>query len=234
MIRKNIVKDLENVSDKDKVPGLLRFFKTGKGQYGYGDRFVGIKTPDLAKIIKRYYKDISFDELEFFVTNPIHEYRVFGFMCLVHKYEAKTADKESIFKYFKRYIKYLNNWDLVDITVPHVIGEYLFDRDKDWLYNLARSKNLWYRRISVISTFEFIRRGKYDDTLKISEILLDDKEDLIHKAVGWMLREVGKRNLDIEESFLKKHYKVMPRTMLRYALEKFDEPKRQMYLSGKV
>lgn len=233
-MKETIVEDLKSVSDEQRVTVLLRFFKTRKGQYGYGDKFVGIKTPDLAKIIKKYYRDISFEDLKFFVTNPIHEYRVFGFMCLVHKYEKEDENKEEIYKYFKKYMKYLNNWDLVDITVPHVIGDYMFNKKKDWLYNLARSKNLWYRRIAIMSTFEFIRRGEYEDTLKISEILLNDKEDLIHKAVGWMLREIGKKDLTVEEEFLKKHYNNMPRTMLRYAIEKFDEPKRKNYLYGRV
>jgi 3-methyladenine DNA glycosylase AlkD len=229
-----IIKDLKKVSNNKVAQGQARFFKTGKGQYGYGDKFAGIKTPDLAKIIKRYYKEISLKQLEYFVSNPIHEYRTFGFMCLVHKYEMKDSDKKEIFIFFKKHIKYLNNWDLVDITTPHIIGEYLKDKDRKWLYTLSQSKNLWYRRISIISTFAFIRDNDFNDTLKICAILINDKEDLIHKATGWMLREVGKRDIKAEEKFLKKYYKIMPRTMLRYAIEKFEETKRKAYLLGLI
>lgn len=233
-MKKEILKELRDVSSEKTAQGQARFFKTGKGQYGYGDKFVGIKTPYLAKIIKKYWENIPFEELEYFVTHPIHEYRVFGFMCLVHKYEKKDSDKGMIFRFFKKYIKYLNNWDLVDITTPHIIGNYLLNRDRKWLYKLAKSKRLWDRRISIISTFEFIRNNQFDDTFNICTLLLSDKEDLIHKACGWMLREIGKRNQNIEEKFLKKYYKTMPRTMLRYAIERFEESKRKKYLLGLI
>ena len=233
----NLKKDLQNLANNKKVEIDQRFFKTGKGQYGEGDAFIGITVPNQRKIAKKYI-DITLVDLEKLVKSKIHEYRLTGFMLLVYKYE-KTKDEKLKKQYYDFYIKnrkFVNNWDLVDITTPKIVGAYLLINSdkKDILYKYAKSKDLWERRISILTTFAFIRAGKFDDTLKISKILLNDKEDLIHKAVGWMLREVGKKNQKVEEDFLKKYYKKMPRTMLRYAIERFEENNRQKYLKNRI
>lgn len=213
---------------------LQRFFKTGKGDYGEGDVFYGIKVPVQRKIVKQF-KDLSYDDLQILISSKIHEERLIAALILVERF--KRSDKQArkvIFNFYLKNRKGINNWDLVDLSAPNIVGEFLLDKKKDLLYKFARSKNLWQKRISILSTFTFIRNGLFEDTLEISKILLNDKHDLIHKAVGWMLREVGNRDIKAEEDFLKIHYKTMPRTMLRYAIEKFPENKRKLYLEGKI
>jgi len=229
------VKKLLNYSaDEKRAKVMQRFFKTGKGEYGEGDLFIGVPVPEQRKIAKQNYS-ISLDEISNLVYSEIHEERLTAFLILVYKYErADEKSRKDIYDFIIHNRKQLNNWDLVDLTAPKTIGEFLLERDKSLLFKFARSKNIWERRIAVLSTFPFIRENEFHVTLKISEMLLKDDHDLIHKAVGWMLREIGKRNQNAAEAFLKKHNKLMPRTMLRYAIEKLPEGKRKKYLAGKI
>ena len=223
-------KDLNKLKNKEKAKILAGFFKTGKGEYGEGDIFLGIIVPEQLKIAKKYF-DLNLNGLNKLIFSKIHEYRLVSLLILINKYnKVDNKEKKKIFSFYLKNIKYINNWDLVDLSAPNIIGDYLLDKDRKILYKLAKSKNLWEKRISIISTYRFIKENDFNDTLKISEILLNDEHDLIHKAVGWMLREVGKKDQAIEEKFLRKYHKVMPRTMLRYAIEKFDENKRKFYL----
>jgi 3-methyladenine DNA glycosylase AlkD len=225
-------KELFKFKDSEQAKNLSRFFKTDKGDYGEGDKFLGIKMAP-QRVIARKYKDLPLLSVQSLLDSKYHEERMLGLLILVYKYQD-SDDKESICKFYLKNWKAINNWDLVDVTTPQIVGDYLLEKDKKVLYELAASKNIWKKRISILATFTFIRNDLYEDTLKISKILLNDSHDLIHKAVGWMLREVGNRDLIVEEKFLKKYYKKMPRTMLRYAIEKFPEEKRQAYLKGKI
>lgn len=223
-----IKKELNKRADKDKAILLARFFKTGKGDYGEGDIFIGVKVPD-QRIVAKIFKDASFEDLKKLIKSEIHEHRLTALLILIFK--CKT-DKEKCFNFYIKNTKTINNWDLVDLSAPRIVGDYLLDKDRSVLYEFAKSSDLWKKRIAVLSTFTFIRENDFKDSLKISEILLNDKHDLIHKAVGWMLREIGKRDIEIEREFLKKYYKKMPRTMLRYAIEKFEEKERKMFLAS--
>jgi 3-methyladenine DNA glycosylase AlkD len=232
------LKEIKKVITGQKNPSqaiiLQRFFKTGKGEYGEGDIFYGIKVPVQRKIAKQF-NDLPPIELKILLSSNAHEERLIAALILVDQFKKGDEKKKKfIFDFYIKNRKGINNWDLVDLSAPKIIGEYLIDKEKDLLYKFATSKDLWDRRISIISTQTFIRERFFEDTLKISRILLNDKHDLIHKAVGWMLREVGNRDIKTEEEFLKKHYKTMPRTMLRYAIEKFPERKRKDYLKGKI
>ena len=226
-----IISDLEKLANKNKARVMSRFFKTKKGQYGEDDIFLGITVPDQRRIAKRY-EGASFDDIKKLLANKIHEYRLTGLIILVEKFlESDESQRKKIIDLYMENIKHVNNWDLVDLSADKILGAYLVDKDKSILKKMAISKNLWERRISIVSTFAFIKQNTFDDTLKISKILMYDKEDLIHKAVGWMLREVGKRNKQAEISFLKKHYKNMPRTMLRYAIERFSESEKKFFMA---
>lgn len=226
----NIKKELKRLSDPRQAEVSQRFFKTGKGQYAEGDIFLGIKVPVLRKTAGKY-QDLSLPELKQFLCSLIHEYRFFALVLLVNRFLfTHGSDRKKIVDFYMDNKNYVNNWDLVDMSAPAILGEYLMERDKEILYRLAVSKSLWDRRIAVISTFYFIKNNYYQETLNIAEILLKDREDLIHKAVGWMLREVGKRDINTEEKFLQHNYPDMPRTMLRYAIEKFPEDLRLAYL----
>lgn len=227
-------KDLKSFSDSQKAKNLQRFFKTKKGEYGEGDVFIGVSVPDQRKVAKKY-KDLPLEKIEKLLHSKIHEERLVSLLILVEGFKkGNKKERETIYKLYLKNTKYINNWDLVDLTAGKIVGEYLFDKDRNILKKLAKSPNLWEKRISIIATSYFIWKGQFQDTLEISTILLEDDHDLIHKAVGWMLREVGKRDRAVEEKFLKKHYKKMPRTMLRYAIEKFPESLRQKYLKGKI
>ncbi len=213
---------------------LSRFFKTGRGEYGEGDEFLGIKVP-ISRSIAKQFKDLTLTEIQELLNSPIHEERLIALFILIeHFKKADEHIKKIIFNFYLRNTKRVNNWDLVDLSAERIIGVYLLDKDNNVLFKLARSKNLWEKRIAIMSTFHFIKNGNYETTLAIADMLLKDEHDLIHKAVGWMLREIGNRNLKVEETYLKEHYKTMPRTMLRYAIEKFPEKKRQAYLKGDV
>jgi 3-methyladenine DNA glycosylase AlkD len=226
-------KEFSKLANPDKARNLEKYFKTGKGEYAEGDKFLGIVVPEQRKLVKKYAALLSLEEIQELLNTKIHEYRLTALLILVKQYQkADEKIKKQIFDFYLKNTKNINNWDLVDLSSRDIVGNYLLDKDKSILYQLANSKDLWEKRIAIISTSEFIRKSQFDDTIKISEILLKDKHDLIHKAVGWMLREVGKRNQEILESFLKKHHKIMPRTMLRYAIEKFPENKRKAFLDG--
>jgi len=225
---------IKRVSNKKHAEAMLWFFKTGKGEYGEGDIFAGIKVPVQRKIAKEFL-NLNFTELKELLKSKVHEERLIALLILVEKYEkGEEKEKNKIFRFYINNRKRINNWDLVDLSAPKIIGHYLLNKDKKLLYDLEKSENLWDRRIAILATYSFIKSGNFDDALRISDLLLNDKHDLIHKAVGWMLREVGKKNLAVEEIFLQPRYNKMPRTMLRYAIEKFPETKRKKYLEGKI
>ena len=230
---RSLRKELERLTDNKKASFLQRFFKTGKGEYGEGDIFVGLTVPQ-SRILAVKYKDLSFLEILELLKSKIHEERLIALLILVHRFKKNPDEQKKIYNFYLQNTKYINNWDLVDLSSHKIIGEYLLDKPKDILFELERSENLWERRIAMISTFSFIRDRKFDTSLKIAEFLVKDKEDLIQKALGWMLREIGKKDLETEETFLKKYYKQMRRTALRYAIEKFPEEKRLSYLHGTV
>ena len=223
---KLIKKELQSKANKKKAKIYQGFFKTKMGEYGEGDVFLGLTVPEQRRIAKKYY-EIELNDLNALLKSKIHEERLTALLILVDKYKK---DKENVFNFYLKNLNYVNNWDLVDLTSNKIAGDFLLNKEKEVLYKLAKSDNLWERRVAIVSTFEFIKYNQFEDTLKIAEILLKDKHDLIHKAVGWMLREVGKKDLKKEEEFLNKYYKEMPRTMLRYAIEKFEENKRNFYM----
>lgn len=225
--------ELHSHQDPKKAQNLQRFFKTGPGEYGEGDIFLGIKVPT-QRILVSKYKALKDADLISLLSSKIHEERLTALLILVLRYQSnKTSSDEKLrlFKICWDHKDSMNNWDLVDLTVYKIFGPYFFERNKKPLYKLASSKNLWHRRIAMMTTFHFIKQHVFNDALKIATMLLNDDEDLIHKAVGWMLREIGNRNINVEEEFLKIYAKKMPRTMLRYAIEKFPEKKRRYYLT---
>lgn len=224
-------RELEGKQNAEQGKLLQKYFKTGKGEYGEGDIFIGIKVPVLREISEKY-KELGLEDIEKLLESKIHEFRLVALFILVHKY--KTGNKKEIFDFYIHHTKNINNWDLVDLSAHSIVGDFLLNKDKDILYKLIASNNIWEKRIAIISTFAFIKNGKFDDSLKMAKILLKEKHDLIHKAVGWMLREIGKRNRKTVEDFLRENYKNMPRTMLRYAIEKFPESLRQDYLKGRI
>jgi len=225
-------RELRSAADPEQAKNLHRFFKTGRGEYGEGDVFLGIKVPVQRKIAAQY-RDLPVKELIGLLQSNIHEHRLVSLVILIHKYDkADEAGKKEIFNLYLKNTGKINNWDLIDLSAPKIVGHWLLDKKRDILYTLARSSDLWEKRISIMATFAFIKNKQVEDTLNIAKILLHDEHDLIHKAVGWMLREVGNRvSRAEEEKFLKKHYTTMPRTMLRYAIEKFDEKKRRFYMN---
>jgi 3-methyladenine DNA glycosylase AlkD len=234
MTAKDVQIKLRKLEDREKGRFLQKFFKTGPGEYGEGDHFLGIRVPEVRKLAKRC-QGLPLREVLQLLRSRFHEERLLALLILAGAYpRADESAKNTIYELYLRNLKSINNWDLVDVSAPSIVGAYLFDKSKQPLYRLAKSKNLWERRISVMATFTFIRQNRFSETLKISKMLLADKEGLIHKAVGWMLREVGNRDLPAEENFLKENYRRMPRTMLRYAIERFPEKKRKAYLEGRT
>ena len=233
MINK-LQKELRALKNPDKAKILAGFFKTGQGQYGEGDKFLGITVPKTREVIKKYY-DLSLDDIKNTLQSELHEERVAAMLILVEQYKKGDEQiRKNIFEFYLKNTDRINNWDLVDLSAHQIVGAYLFNKPKDVLFKLADSKLLWERRIAMVATFFEIKNGKSETALAVAEKLLHDKEDLMHKAVGWMLREVGKRCLQKEEEvFLKKYANVMPRTMLRYAIERFAEDRRQYYLKLK-
>ena len=227
-------KELKKAANPKKAKHSQRFFKTGKGQYGEGDVFIGLTVPQQRSIAKKYV-GLSLPKIQELLKSKIHEYRLVGLIILVEKFKkAEEGEKGNIFNFYLKNTKFINNWDLIDLTAPNIVGNFLLDKKRTLLYDLAESKDLWEKRISILSTFAFIRNNEFEDTLRITKILLKDQHDLIHKACGWMLREVGKRNQKTLEKFLKQHYKTMPRTMLRYSIERFEEGERLRYLKGEI
>ena len=208
-----------------------RFFKTGKGEYGEGDMFLGIRVPVTRKYA-REYREAPLDAVRKLLTSKYHEERLLAVIMLADKFKrGDAADRKKIYEIYTNHTTYINNWDIVDSSAHLIVGPYLQDKSRQELHTFARSEFLWERRIAIMATFHYIRNNEFDTALEISERLVHDTEDLIHKAVGWMLREIGKRDLKTEERFLNKHVKAMPRTMLRYAIEKFPEKKRKAYLN---
>ncbi|PIN93696.1 DNA alkylation repair protein [Candidatus Pacearchaeota archaeon CG10_big_fil_rev_8_21_14_0_10_31_24] len=235
----SIQQELRKYAHPDKIKIYQNFFKTGPGEYGEGDIFIGLTVPDTRAVAKKYL-DLSLEEVKKILESKVHEDRLAGLLILVAKFDKFPEKRKELFEFYLKNTKHINNWDLVDLSAYQIIGRYIFQEGKEnpllasILIKLSKSKNLWEKRIAIVSTYYFIKNNRFDETSHIAEILLNDSHDLIHKAVGWMLREVGNRDLKTLEYFLKKHYKKMPRTMLRYAIEKFPEEKRQKYLKGEV
>lgn len=220
------------IADPMKAEVLRRFFKTGKGEYGEGDKFLGVIVPKQRKLASAFW-ELSTGELVKLLASRVHEERLTSLLILVKKFEeAGTGlERKRIFNFYVKNLKWVNNWDLVDLSAPNIVGKYLLDKDRAVLYKLANSKNRWERRVAIVATWAFIRQGDFADTLKIAERLTVDNFDLIHKACGWMLREVGKRNKQLLLGFLNKNKKQMPRIMLRYSIEKLSIAERKKYLS---
>ena len=219
----------EFASETDAVI-LQRFFKTGPGEYGEGDRFLGVRVPATRKVA-RMFRAMPLADAQTLLASKVHEERLLALLILIGHYQRGTADqKQEVFDLYLANTRHINNWDLVDVSAEHVVGAHLWDKSRAPLSSLAHSADLWERRIAVMATFHFIKKNQFDETLQIAELLLSDSHDLIHKAVGWMLREIGKRDLGAEEDFLRRNHQHMPRTMLRYAIEKFSEDKRRWYL----
>ncbi len=246
-VLQEIKNKIEALSSPEKAEHLKQFFKTAPGQYGSGDLFRGINVPPLRAIAKEYAAATSPTNYTKLLYSKYHEDRMVALFILVEKFKAgDQTEKKTIYDFYTSNLKYINNWDLVDLSCHHIVGDYLLDKKREDLYRLAnrgsgeshlkpyQQKDLWANRIAIVSTFAFIRVNDFDDTLKLAELLLDNKHDLIHKATGWMIREVGKRDMATEETFLQKNYKNMPRTMLRYAIEKFTPERRQQYLKGLI
>lgn len=226
-----LIQELKKLENKTQAKILARFFKTGPGEYGEGDVFLGIKVPEQRRLAKKYSSDLDLKELAELLKNPIHEMRLVALLVLVEKYKrAEEKDRAKLATFYLKNLKGINNWDLVDLSADKILGDYYYQKDTKVLDRLLKSKNLWQRRIAVLSTFQFIKRGQVQKTLEYASKLLSDQEDLMHKASGWMLREVGKVNKSALLFFLDKHLKKMPRTMLRYAIEKFPEKERLHYL----
>jgi 3-methyladenine DNA glycosylase AlkD len=220
----------------EKAEFLPKFFQAHPGGYGEGDIFLGVTVPMQRKVAKMFYRRLSLGELEALLQEPVHEYRFTALAMLVYMYEkAETEEKRrEIVELYLANTDYINNWDLVDASADKILGPYLYDKDRSVLWELAQSGCLWQERISVIATFHFIKQGDFADTLKLAEFFLDHEHDLIHKAVGWMLREIGNLDFQTEFAFLKEHYQRMPRTMLRYAIEKFEPQLRRDFLQGLI
>ena len=226
----NLQNDLKRLKNPAKAQIFKRFFKTGKGEYGEGDEFLGLTVPQVHQLVKKY-RDLPLADIQKLLDSKIHEFRLTGLLIMVAKtVKAEENEKMKIINLYLANVRYVNNWDLVDLSAPKILGSFLLDKDRALLYKLADSESLWERRIAIVSTFAFLRNGELKDTIALAEKLLNDKHDLIHKAVGWALREVGKKDQVVLEKFLNIHYRQMPRTMLRYAIEKMDERKRKYYL----
>ncbi len=228
----SLSRKIKSKANPEKARILQGFFKTGKGDYGEGDVFLGLSVPESRKIAKDFIR-LPFGQIKKHLQSKIHEERLIALLILVEKYNHEK-EKQKIVDFYLKSTKSINNWDLVDLTADKILGNYLLDKEKSILYYLSKSKNLWERRISIVSTFAFIKNNQFQDTLKISKLLMKDKHDLIHKATGWMLREIGKRNQKVLENFLKQNYEQIPRTTLRYSIERFPEHLRKKYLKGEI
>ena len=232
MIAKEVVNALKLVATEERRKVNEWFFKTGKGEYGYGDIFLGVTMPNIRRIAKKFSQEISLQELTELIRNPIHEVRLCALIILVNKYKKENSDK--IYQYYMDHLTAINNWDLVDSSAPYIVGDYLYKHPEKSkiLIDFSHSENLWVRRISIISTFTFIKNNEFNTTLEIAKLLLNDNHDLIHKAVGWMLREIYKRDEHLIKRFLRQNYAQIPRTTLRYAIERMDKEERLLYLKG--
>lgn len=224
---------MKGVASEEKRKVQLRFFKTGVGEYGYGDEFLGVMVPQVRAIVKEAWKGITLEEIETLLHSPYHETRLTALLLLVKIYEAKEASKdikEKVFEIYTSNADYINNWDLVDLSAPNIVGQYLFDKDCSLLYEFAQSNHLWKQRIAVVATLTFIRKGEFTHTYSLAKLFMDTKHDLMQKSVGWMLREAGKRDVTRLRNFLNEYKNVMPRTMLRYAIEKFSSEERKEFM----
>ena len=232
MTAENVKKELKKSSDKGKVAVYQRFFKTGPGKYGEGDRFIGVTVPK-QRIIAKKYQMLPLYGIAILLASPVHEHRLTGLLILTYRFpRASEVERQVIFDFYLSQTERINNWDLVDVTAPNIVGEYLIDQDPLILKQLAISDSLWERRIAILSTFAFIRRGRHKECFELAKILMNDQHDFMHKAVGWMLREVGKRcDEELLRDFLDQYAARMPRTMLRYAIERLPEPLRKHYLA---
>lgn len=228
----HFLSELNKLANPDIARHSQRFFKSGPGEYGEGDRFLGIRVPPQRKAARKY-RHLSLDEIDELLQSPWHEVRLTALFILVHKYEkADESGREQIFRFYINNLERVNNWDLVDSSAKKIAGQHLYNRDRSILFELAQSENLWKRRAAIIATHYFIDQGDLGDTYRIALILLNDNADLIHKATGWMIRETGRRDRQRMERFLGTHYRKMPRTMLRYAIEHLSEQRRNQYLEG--
>jgi 3-methyladenine DNA glycosylase AlkD len=226
----DIRREFKKLADPAKAQVMQRFFKTGPGQYGEGDVFIGVTVPDSREIAKKF-DDLALEEIKELLDSSVHEERMVALFILVRKYgRALAYEKEKIFKFYLSNSSRINNWDLVDLSGPAILGAHLVDGTRKHLYRLAKSDNVWERRMAIVATLYFIRENDFTDTFKIAEMLMHDSHDLIHKAAGWMLREVGKKDPAAEEAFVARHCHSMPRTMLRYAIEKFPASKKRRYM----
>ena len=226
-------RDIRRASSRARAKISQSFFKTGPGQYGEGDRFLGTTVPDLRKLSAKY-QDLSRKDTASLLQSRWHEERLLALLILVRQYgRADESNRNAIYRLYLANTRYINNWDLVDLSADRIVGAHLFDGDRTPLRKLALSRSLWERRIAILATFHYIKQGDYEDALTVAELLLRDEHDLIHKAVGWMLREIGKRNQAVEERFLRTHAAKMPRTMLRYAIERFPDGLRRRYLNAR-
>lgn len=232
MIISNLIKkELKAKASQQRARGAQRYFKTGPGEYGEGDIFIGVDSSNQRVIAKKYFQKATLTDTAALIKSKIHEERQTALLILVLKYQkAKEEERTKIFKFYLKNTRFINNWDLVDISCRDIVGWHLFNRDRRILYKLVKSSSHWNRRIAIVSTFYFLANGQFTDTLWLAEILLSDRQDLIHKAVGWALREVGKIDQRAEKDFLEKHIKQISRTTLRYAIEHFPEAERQRYL----
>lgn len=224
--------ELRRLGDPERAGDLARYFKAGPGGYGEGDRFLGIRVPALRQVARRH-KGMPLEALSALLRSGYHEERMLALLMLTARYAVGDGStKKRVFDLYIEHLPLVNNWDLVDVSSPRIVGEHLRLRDRSLLYELAGSDDLWRRRVAILATLAFIREGDFADTLALATRLLGDSEDLIHKAVGWMLREVGKRDPAVAEAFVEKHHAEMPRTMLRYAIERFPESRRRRYVAS--
>jgi 3-methyladenine DNA glycosylase AlkD len=240
MTAAEVVQAARAEGDPERATFLQTFFRTGPGEYGEGDAFLGLRVPQSRKLARRF-RDLDLDEYQALLDSDFHEVRLIGLLIMVDAYARAQklgpegeAARDDIFTLYLANTHRVNSWDLVDSSAHRIVGPHLYGADTGLLDELARSESLWERRIAMLATAHFIAQGEFEPTLRVAEILVDDDHDLIHKAVGWMLREVGKRDVEAEEAFLVRHYRTMPRTMLRYAIEKFPEPRRQAWLKGEI
>lgn len=235
-LTEQIIEALKEKAIPEKASFLPKFFKTGPGEYGEGDLFLGVTVPDQRQIAKQFFKEISLEELTLLIQHPIHEVRLTGLLALVYRYEKTKSEleKKDLVNFYLSQLDFVNNWDLVDSSCHQILGHFYWKKEKALFYELADSGHLWRQRVAMIGSLFWIKKREFADALALAEKLKNHPHDLMHKAVGWMLREIGNRNFEVELEFLKKHYQTMPRTALRYAIEKFSEDLRQDFLKGRV
>ena len=234
MTASNVKKALAELADPEKAAFYPRFFRAGKGEYGEGDQFIGVVVPNQRKVARKH-RTLPLGEVDLLLRSPIHEHRLTALLILVEQFQRGDAAKRSeVANFYLARLDRVNNWDLVDLSAPKILGPYLQNRSRELLYELAASGQLWRQRIAVLANYPYIKRGDFDDILRLADQLLEHRHDLIHKAVGWMLREVGKQDMPVLEAFLHSRYTRMPRTTLRYAIERMEPARRKAYLKGTV